>query len=335
MSGSSDLLPRASLKDTVLGRSPLVGSRLDPEAPRGFVSPLEARIVMGFPYGDPRSEERSVLARGGLSMVMGSVLKACVARLLQPRTQDTRTDRAFVVSALVHNLSVDEAIAALLAPTAGARSKLAYLVHPHALNLAVLDSVYRTRLSDADLILPDGAGLRLGAALLGSSLRHNLCGTDLVPELQQEMINRGVPLVLVGGRPGVAQRCAARWKEARPQLQVPVISHGYLNDADIRALRDEIRAVGRCVVLVGMGSPVQEEFAATHLADLPGATVLTVGGLFDYFADRVARAPMIWRELGIEWVFRTLQEPRRLLLRYLIGNPFFLLMVAAQRWGLR
>ncbi len=62
---------------------------------------------------------------------------------------------------------------------------------------------------------------------------------------------------------------------------------------------------------------------------------MTVGGLFDFFSGRVPRAPIAWRELGLEWLFRLREEPTRLARRYLIGNPLFLGLAAAQRIGLR
>jgi N-acetylglucosaminyldiphosphoundecaprenol N-acetyl-beta-D-mannosaminyltransferase len=80
-----------------------------------------------------------------------------------------------------------------------------------------------------------------------------------------------------------------------------------------------------------MGSPIQERFAWEHLAHIPTATVITVGGLFDFFSGRVPRAPLAWRELGLEWLFRLVQEPRRLAKRYLVGNPLFLLLALKQR----
>ncbi|HJK89951.1 MAG TPA: WecB/TagA/CpsF family glycosyltransferase [Polyangiaceae bacterium LLY-WYZ-15_(1-7)] len=323
----SELLPRARLVDVLLGRAPLVGSRLDPSAPRGLVSPVEARVRMGIPYGDLRADEAAQLAAGAGAKV---ALKALVAALLEGGGEETPS--VPLVSTELDALTIEEALEALLAPAPPDRARLAYLVHPHALNLALLDGAHRRRLAEADLRLPDGIGLRIGARLLGRKLRHNLCGTDLVPPLLERARARDVDVVLVGGAPGVAERCAAVWEEAH-DAPIAWTSHGYLDADGVEALRARLRAGGGGLVLVGMGSPVQERFAAEQLADLGGWTVLTVGGLFDYFAGNVPRAPLVWRELGLEWLFRLLQEPRRLALRYLVGNPAFLLATVAQRAG--
>ncbi len=82
---------------------------------------------------------------------------------------------------------------------------------------------------------------------------------------------------------------------------------------------------------VGMGSPRQEAWAEEHLSGVAGLTVLTVGGLFDFFSGRMPRAPLAVRELGLEWAYRLAQEPRRLASRYLVGNPLFVSRVVRQR----
>jgi N-acetylglucosaminyldiphosphoundecaprenol N-acetyl-beta-D-mannosaminyltransferase len=179
--------------------------------------------------------------------------------------------------------------------------------------------------------LPDGIGLRVAAAILGVALRHNLNGTDLLPLLCDRLAAESIPLALVGAAKGVADDCAKNLREKHAGLDVPLVSDGFLDDEASRRFADRARALGRAVVLVGMGSPRQEAWALRYLGDIPGLTVVTVGGLFDFFAGRVTRAPIAWRELGLEWAYRLMQEPRRLGARYLIGNPRFVASAIAQR----
>jgi N-acetylglucosaminyldiphosphoundecaprenol N-acetyl-beta-D-mannosaminyltransferase len=116
-------------------------------------------------------------------------------------------------------------------------------------------------------------------------------------------------------------------------LEVPVVSPGFFaSDDAARSIVDRVRGLGRSLVLVGMGSPRQEQWSWKFLRDVGGATVLTVGGLFDFYSGRVPRAPLLLRELGLEWTFRLAQEPRRLAKRYLIGNPLFLALALEQRF---
>lgn len=325
------MLPRARLSDVVRRRAPLVGSRFDPSAPRGYVSPVEARWIMGIPYGGLHEEERDYLRRRTARSDAAVVARSAVAHLLAPRGGARPVDRPFIVAARVDNLTIDEAVEAIFRAPHGGRARMVSIVHPHALNLAAFDPELAGLLARADVVLPDGIGVRVGANLLGVAMRHNLNGTDLLPVLCDEAVRRDVPLALVGAAEGVAERCAARLRDAHPGLRTPVVHHGFLDDDAAAAQVERLRALGRCLVLVGMGSPRQERWAWRWLHDLEGATVLTVGGLFDFFSGDVERAPVAWRELGLEWLWRLKTEPRRLAARYLLGNPLFLSLASWQR----
>lgn len=322
-----DLLPRAPLGDVLRGRAPLVGSRLDARAPRGFVSPVESRVHLGIPYGDLASEEARLLGQRSMKRDAGVVLRAAVSAALRPSGSMRSVARPRIVSARVNNVTIEEALEAIVE----GGTRMVHFVHPHALNLAAFDKEHAARLARADLVLPDGIGIRVAAAMLGVAMRHNLNGTDLLPLLCERAANRGVPLALVGAAPGVAEACAERLKEATPGLKVALVSHGFLDEAASLRLAEQIKRLGRSIVLIGMGSPLQERWAWQYLGDAPEATVLTVGGLFDFFSGRVPRAPVWCRELGLEWAFRLSQEPRRLAKRYLVGNPLFLMLAARQR----
>jgi N-acetylglucosaminyldiphosphoundecaprenol N-acetyl-beta-D-mannosaminyltransferase len=327
------LRDRARVRDVLAARAPLVGARYTDVAQTGLFSPIDARIALGIPYGDLPAEEARYFVDRTPTKDVSTAARAAVAALLAPSADAVPAPRPFVVSARVDNLSVAEALEAVLSPPPKARARLVYFVHAHALNLASEDPAFASRLERADCLLPDGIGIRLAARVLGVAMRHNVNGTDLLPPLCRKAARRGVPLVLVGGAPGVASACAARLVEANPGLRVPLTATGFLSEAETAALVADIRRIGRCVVLVGMGSPRQEAWAEQHLADIPEITALTVGGLFDFFSGRMPRAPLAVRELGLEWAYRMAQEPRRLASRYLVGNPLFLARAARQRIG--
>ncbi len=364
-------LPRARLRDVVLRRRPLVGSRFDPRLPRGLVSPVEMRMNMGIAYGDLVAEEQHYLAKRSpwtdvLTLAGALITWPLATRTIGPETgSETRPDsrpesgpsaefgdcasgrcggggrlgervdpRAAILDVPIDRIAIDEALDAMLAPPSAGRAQLVCFVHPHALNLAVGHGEHRQHLQRADWVLPDGVGLRLAAALRKCPIPHNLNGTDMLPRLCERMCAGGPRLVLVGAAPGVAQICADKLRAAYPGLDIALVSHGYLDDDASLALVSEIAALGRCVVLVGMGSPRQEAWAWQYAARLPAATLVTVGGLFDFFSERIPRAPQLMRDFGLEWVFRLWQEPRRLARRYLIGNPLFLLLVAGEAVGL-
>ncbi|MBN8471345.1 WecB/TagA/CpsF family glycosyltransferase [Corallococcus exiguus] len=324
-------LPRAPLRDVLRGRAPLVGARFNEVLPRGYLSPVEARWLLGLPYGDLAAEEARYLQGRTPATDFGVMLRTSVARALAPPESAQPEVRPFIVSARVDNLTLEQAVEQLFTQGQGGRAKLVSIVHPHALNLAARDVALARALAEADMVLPDGIGIRVGAALLGVAMRHNLNGTDLLPLLCKHAPARGWPVVLVGAAPGVAEACAENLRRAHPGLELPIVSHGFLTAAGSRALAESISRLGPCLVLVGMGSPRQELWAREYLSGASQAVILTVGGLFDFYSGRIQRAPIAWRELGLEWMYRLLQEPRRMAVRYLLGNPLFLLRILWQK----
>jgi N-acetylglucosaminyldiphosphoundecaprenol N-acetyl-beta-D-mannosaminyltransferase len=324
------LLSRARLADILRGRSSFVGTRLNPHGRRGWVSPVEARIHLGIPYGDLLREEAKYLENRNALKDAGVLLRACISSALSLNGRTHSANRPKIVSARVDTMTIDGAVNAIISPPPRDRARIVHIVHPHALNLARFDKHLAGLFDKADLVLPDGIGLRLAAAILGISLRHNLNGTDLLPLLCVAARDARIPLVLIGGAPGVAEECAARLRQDTPGLSIPYVSHGYLNPEEATRVRACVRQVGRCIVLVGMGTPIQETWTWAHLASLEHATVITVGGLFDFFSGRIPRAPVAWRELGLEWLWRLKMEPRRLAKRYLLGNPLFVALAVWQ-----
>ncbi len=328
-----DLLPRATLRDVLHRAGTLVGSRLDPDRPRGVVSPIEARVGMGIPYGRLDEEERAYLDDPGRGAKNDAAVlaRALVARLLAPSGGARPFERPHIVSARVDNLTIERAVREVFAEPRPASARIVHIVHPHALNLAAFDRGLAALLAHADLVLPDGIGVRIAARLLGVAMRHNLNGTDLLPLLCREAALRRTPMILIGARDGVAERCAENLCRTHAGLRIPFVHQGYLDDSESARVCERLRSHGPSLVLVGMGTPVQERWVWRWLRDLEGSRVLTVGGLFDFFAGNVPRAPVAWRELGLEWLWRLQQEPRRLARRYLIGNPLFLALALAQR----
>lgn len=329
------LLPRASLRDVIARRARLVGSRCDEAKLRGVFSPVEPRLRMGLLYDDPRGVEDAYLARRSLRTDLAVIARALLASALAPSTKAKPEQRPFLVSARVDNVTVADALRLIFAAPEADRARLLFFIHAHALTLARFNPAFAATLARADALLPDGIGIRLAARMLGVAMRENVNGTDLFPLLCREAAERDLPLVLIGGAEGVAARCAMQMQAAVPRLRVPLVSSGFFaSETDAEALAASVAKLGRAIVLVGMGSPRQEAWAWTHLRCCAGATVLTVGGLFDFYSGRIPRAPVFWRETGMEWAYRFLQEPRRLAKRYLVGNPLFLALALEQRLGL-
>ncbi len=207
-----------------------------------------------------------------------------------------------------------------------------FFVNTHTLNLAAGDPAYRQVLNAADFVFGDGTGVRWAARLQGIHLADNLNGTDFVPELFRTTAGRGYSYFLLGGEQRTATVAADYAEAAFPGWRLLGCHHGYLTDDSITAaVLAEINALRPDVLLIGMGNPLQEQWIHRHSDQLQTALCLGVGGLFDFWAGNVRRAPRWLRTLGHEWLWRLYQQPRLKARRYLIGNPLFLARVLRER----
>jgi len=207
-----------------------------------------------------------------------------------------------------------------------------FFVNPDCLNKMVTDRDYFHVLQQADYVLPDGIGLTLAGKLLKTPLKENINGTDMLPFLCKMAVSHGHSLFLLGGRPGVAAQAARRLSE-RYQVSIVGAAHGYFDRfKESQQVIDQINLSGADILLVGLGAPEQEKWIMRHRHRLTPRVLMGVGGLFDFYSGTIKRAPVWMREIGLEWVYRILQEPGRMWRRYVIGNPLFLYRVV--RWRL-
>jgi exopolysaccharide biosynthesis WecB/TagA/CpsF family protein len=200
-----------------------------------------------------------------------------------------------------------------------------------SLNLATANPSYKAVLRRADLVLNDGKGVMLAALLHGSRFPADLNGNAMSPRILERAAARGWPVYFLGGRPGVAERAAARLSERMPSLKIVGVQDGYFDPADQHQVIEKIRAGEVGVLMVALGNPHQEFWLDRHLPATGARVGLGVGAFFDFQAGEVERAPEVLNRLGLEWVHRLIKEPRRLWRRYLIGHPLFLARVLYAR----
>lgn len=214
------------------------------------------------------------------------------------------------------------ALAAIDAKACAGEPLMVGFCNAHTVNMADADPGFAASLSDA-LILNDGIGVDLGSRILyGTRFPDNLNGTDLTPAVL-DSATCPLRVFLVGSPEGVADAAAEVLAARYPRHRIVGTQHGFFAEADEPALIDRIVAAEANLVLVGMGHPRQELFAARHWRRIGGVT-MCIGAFLDFTAGRVSRAPGWVRALRGEWLYRLAIEPRRMARRYLIGNIVFL-----------
>lgn len=241
------------------------------------------------------------------------------------RPADRQPGRIDVLGLPCSDVTLECAARHLVECAAARRPQRVAFVNAHTLNVSVRDPHLRQALRDSDVIYADGVGMAMAARLQRRKLRNNVNGTDLFPLLCREAARRQIPIALFGAAPGVIEQCRSAVEARHPGLEVAWSHHGYVHSsADTDRVIDEINGSGARILLVAMGVPRQERWIAEHASRLQVPVVMGVGGLFDFTSGRVPRAPQSLRRLRLEWLFRLMVEPRRLFVRYALGNPLFL-----------
>jgi N-acetylglucosaminyldiphosphoundecaprenol N-acetyl-beta-D-mannosaminyltransferase len=208
----------------------------------------------------------------------------------------------------------------------------------HLVMVAQEDEATRDAVSDATLVVPDGQPLVWALRSLGHEASR-VYGPDLMAKYCARSAETGTRMYLYGGRnQGALVELALRLRRQYPGLK---IVGGY--SPPYRALSDEerdwvVRDINRSkadVVWVGIGQPKQEIWMREFRDDLDAPMLVGVGAAFDFHAGLVPQAPAWMQNLGLEWVYRLAQEPRRLWRRYARYNPRFVAGFARQKLGFR
>ncbi len=191
----------------------------------------------------------------------------------------------------------------------------------HAFNLAYSDAEFRAILQDADFLLRDGVGVELALTLLGVRVGKNMNGTDLIPRIL--VASKGKSVAIIGTQEPWLGKAVLALREAGVSITVAV--DGFQRE---ETYMSAVAFHDPDIIILGMGMPRQEKLAAT-LAKVPGRPRLIVNGgaILDFYAERFKRAPQWVRHHRLEWLFRLLQEPRRLNDRYVWGGAQFLLRI--------
>lgn len=206
------------------------------------------------------------------------------------------------------------------------------ICNAHTALIALDDPLYAATLNRMT-VLNDGVGMSLASRLLyGQDFPENLNGTDLVPAILSEI---GIPLriYLLGSQEDRVALACRHIEAAYPSHTVVGYRNGYFDMNDCDGVCEDISRLKPDLLLVAMGNPRQENFVVQNRYRLDASVTIGVGALFDFMSGSVERAPKAVQAVGLEWLFRLLQEPRRLFWRYVVGIPRFMLAIARLKFA--
>jgi N-acetylglucosaminyldiphosphoundecaprenol N-acetyl-beta-D-mannosaminyltransferase len=185
------------------------------------------------------------------------------------------------------------------------------------------DQELRQSVLEADLVLADGTAVVWAGRALGVPLPERVAGIELMMEMLKRGHQEHWSIYCLGATQEVLDLTTARIAADYPGVRIAGSHHGYFGPDDEPAIAAAIRESASDILLVAMVSPKKERFLARWNESLGVPVCHGVGGSFDVVSGKVKRAPLSWQRLGLEWLYRVKQEPRRLWRRYLVTNTLF------------
>ncbi|MEM9330636.1 MAG: WecB/TagA/CpsF family glycosyltransferase [Pseudomonadota bacterium] len=177
--------------------------------------------------------------------------------------------------------------------------------------------------SQSDLINIDGAGVVFGARLLGHKVPERVAGIDLMSDVLTVSERNGFRPYFLGAREQVMQKCVHNIQKKYPRLELAGWRNGYFTETEEDQVVDEIANSNADCLFIGITTPKKERILHQYRDRFNVPFQMGVGGSFDVLAGVTKRAPEIWQKAGCEWLFRMLQEPRRMTGRYMSTNLAF------------
>lgn len=232
----------------------------------------------------------------------------------------------------IHNLGFDDAVDQIWRRVEARSGGVVCTPNADYVVRARRDRAFREAIAAADLRVPDGMGIVYASHIAGRPIQSTVTGRLLLPALAQRAAEAGVPMTLFGAQPGVAARAARRLLARFPTLEIdealsPPADFAVGSAEDARVV-SALRDARPRLLFVALGAPKQEIWMQRHRDDFDSAVLVGVGAAFDIVAGRFREAPRWMTSVGLEWLFRLAQEPRRLARRYLIDDPWII------RWAI-
>ena len=244
-----------------------------------------------YPYGEAFSVRVDVLGVGFDNVTMDEAVDRAVELLREPGPHRVVTPNPEIVEACRTRRSVSRAV------------------------------------NGADLVLPDGVGVILGASILGTPLKERTPGVEFAAALCGRMAEAGQSLFLLGAKPGVAEKAGENLAARYPGLRIAGTHDGYFTDD--AAVVQAVRESGADAAFVCLGAPKQELWMARYGADTGARLLCGLGGCLDIFAGTAERAPKFFCDHGLEWFYRLCKEPKRI--KRQIRLPLFLVHILQEK----
>lgn len=232
-------------------------------------------------------------------------------------------EKVNILGVNVDKITFDDAVSYIMKMLNEPGNHAVFTPNSEIILMAYKDENFCGILNSADLLTADGVGVVYASKIVGSPVPERVTGFDMVCGVIDEISRSGHRLYLFGGKPGVADIAAENLKKKYPLISIVGTHDGYFAPEDEASIIDDINASGADLVLVCLGAPKQENWIFENRHHLNCRVMMGVGGTIDVLAGVAERAPDIWCNLGLEWLYRLIKQPSR-----------FIRMMALPKFGL-
>ncbi|WP_247916630.1 WecB/TagA/CpsF family glycosyltransferase [Streptococcus oralis] len=204
-------------------------------------------------------------------------------------------------------------------------------VNADKINQCYEDEKIKKIVNESGIINADGASVVLASKFLGAPVPERVAGIDLMQNLLELSNKKGYSVYFFGAKEEILQDMLKVFKQRYPNLNVVGYRNGYFSPEDEKKIQEDIKERKPDFVFVGITSPKKEYIIQSFMDNGINTVFMGVGGSFDVLSGHIKRAPLWMQKLNLEWLFRVVNEPKRLFKRYFVGNVTFIKRVLDEK----
>ncbi len=242
-------------------------------------------------------------------------------------------DRINILKTSIHNLTMEETLEAVERTIALKEQIHHVVVNAGKIVAMQSDSQLRQSVNESDLINADGQAVVWASRFLGKPLKERVAGIDLMVNLVKVTHRQKHKIFFFGAKEEVVKKVVEIYSEQYSPEIIAGYKNGYFRKEEEKDIAEQISKSGANILFVAISSPTKENFLYENKQLLSNVNfIMGVGGSFDVVAGKVKRAPLWMQNLGMEWFYRFVQEPKRMWKRYLVGNTKFIALVLKEKF---
>ena len=242
-------------------------------------------------------------------------------------------DRINILKTSIHNLTMEETLEAVERTIALKEQTHHVVVNAGKIVAMQADLQLRQSVNESDLINADGQAVVWASRFLGKPLKERVAGIDLMVNLVKVAHRQKHKIFFFGAKEKVVKKVVEIYSEQYSPEIIAGYKNGYFRKEEEKDIAEQISKSGANILFVAISSPTKENFLYENKQLLSNVNfIMGVGGSFDVVAGKVKRAPLWMQNLGMEWFYRFVQEPKRMWKRYLVGNTKFIALVLKEKF---